>query len=68
MYVGHPSSPVPVLNCSPKSTWASLPRELMKTHGLHLSRGERTLDYLFVVEPAAMLVENNISTFVRNRL
>lgn len=40
----------------------------MKTHGLHLSRGERTLDYLFVVEPAAMLVENNISTFVRNRL
>lgn len=40
----------------------------MKTHGLHLSRGERALHYLFVVEPAAMLVENNISTFVRNRV
>lgn len=68
MYVGHPSSLVPVLSCSPKSTWASLPRELMKTHGLHLWHGERALDYLFVVEPAAMLVENNISPFVRNRV
>lgn len=68
MYVGHPSSRIPALSCNPKSTWASLPRELMKTHGLHLLHVERTLDYLFVVEPAAMLVENNISTFVRNHV
>lgn len=40
----------------------------MKTHGLQLSRGERARDYLFVVEPAATLVENNISTFVRSRV
>lgn len=33
----------------------------METHGLH-----PCLDYLFVVGPAALLVEENISTFVGN--
>lgn len=45
----------------PRSTWAPVPRELMETHGLH-----PCLDYLFVVGPAALLVEENISTFVGN--
>lgn len=46
----------------PRATRAPVPRELMETHGLH-----PCLDYLFVVGPAALLVEKNISTFVRNR-
>lgn len=68
MYVGHPSSRVPARNCSPKPTCAPLPRELMRTHGLHLPRAERAPHYLFAVGPAAMLVENNISTCVRSRV
>lgn len=45
----------------PRSTWAPVPRELMETHGLH-----PCLHYLFVVGPAALPVEKNISTFVRS--